>query len=99
MNERESGIEAWLVNRIKDIGGVAYKFVSPGNDGVPDRIVVLPDGRIIFVELKAQAGKLSALQKSQIRRLRGMGADVRIIRGRAEAELFIYQLEGGYDAV
>lgn len=53
---KESEIEARLVRGVKALGGVAYKFVSPGNVGVPDRVVVLPGGRVIFVELKAEGG-------------------------------------------
>ena len=45
---KESEIEARLVRGVKALGGVAYKFVSPGNVGVPDRLVVLPGGRVIF---------------------------------------------------
>lgn len=54
---RESTIEAYLRDRVKELGGKAYKFVSPGNDGVPDRLVCLPGGRAVFVELKAPGKK------------------------------------------
>lgn len=59
----EKHIEAYLVRRIKAIGGVAYKFTSPAHRGVADRIVCLPDGKTWFVELKAPGGRLSPLQK------------------------------------
>jgi hypothetical protein len=58
----EKEIEKYLVKRVKDLGGVAYKFVSPANRGVCDRIVVLPK-RVIFVEVKQPKGKLTELQK------------------------------------
>lgn len=45
---KESEIERWLVSQIKAMGGIADKFVSPGNPGVPDRIIVMPDGRVIL---------------------------------------------------
>lgn len=61
---KESEIEARLVRGVKALGGVAYKFVSPGNVGVPDRLVVLPGGRVIFVELKAEGGRLSRCSAS-----------------------------------
>ena len=51
---RESELEARLVRGVKAAGGVAYKFVSPGSVGVPDRLVVLPGGKVVFVELKAE---------------------------------------------
>ena len=59
----EKQIEKKLVDGVKAIGGVAMKFVSPGRDGVSDRIVIMPGGRIWFVELKAPGGKLTPLQK------------------------------------
>ena len=67
---REKEIEKILVNEVKRLGGRAYKWTSPGNDGVPDRIVILPDTRVIFVELKTDTGVLSPLQKVQISRLK-----------------------------
>ncbi|MDI5754298.1 VRR-NUC domain-containing protein, partial [Salmonella enterica subsp. enterica serovar Montevideo] len=48
--ERENLIEKHLVAEVKKAGGVAYKFISPGHRSVPDRIVLLPGGRIVFVE-------------------------------------------------
>lgn len=53
--ERESLIEKHLVAEVKKAGGVAFKFVSPGRRSVPDRIVLLPGGRLVFVECKARA--------------------------------------------
>ena len=53
---REAEIEARLVRGVKEAGGLCYKFVSPGNPGVPDRLILLPGGRILFVELKTPGG-------------------------------------------
>ena len=50
---RERDVERYLRERVKQLGGRAYKFVSPGNNGVPDRIVMLPGGKLFFVELQA----------------------------------------------
>ena len=55
----EKDIEDWLNKQIEKMGGLAFKFVSPGNPGVPDRIYILPDGRVWFVELKQQLGKVA----------------------------------------
>ena len=85
----ERDIERKLVSEVKKMGGRAYKWVSPGNDGVPDRIVMLPGMRPVFVELKAESGKLSALQKVQVRRLLDMGQDVRVLTGIREVEQFL----------
>ena len=46
---RERDIEKKMLNAVRKMGGEAFKWVSPGNDGVPDRIVMLPGGRLIFV--------------------------------------------------
>jgi len=73
---RESQIEARLVQGVKAMGGKAYKFTSPGNVGVPDRIVILPGGAVIFAELKAEGGRLSPNQLLQINELRRIGAEV-----------------------
>ena len=74
MTERE--IERALCDRVKELGGVAYKFVSPGHSGVPDRIVVLPGGVIGFVELKRTGEKPRALQRKQMENLGGRGCFV-----------------------
>lgn len=79
MQEKE--IEKILVAEVKKLGGRAYKWVSPGNGGVPDRIVVFPNRKPIFVELKADNGKLSALQKVQIDRLKSLGQHVKVVKG------------------
>ena len=59
----ERDIERYLVDRVKSVGGRAYKFVSPSNRGVSDRVVCFADGSTHFVELKRPGGKLSPLQK------------------------------------
>ena len=59
----EKEIEKILVQGVKALGGKAYKWVSPGNNGVPDRIVILPRKVPVFVELKTEFGSLTALQK------------------------------------
>lgn len=90
---REAEIEKILVTGIKRLGGRAYKWVSPGNDGVPDRIVILPGQAPIFVELKAEAGRLTALQKVQIKRLQDMGQDVEVLYGLDKVKDFLKELE------
>ena len=66
---------------MKKLDGYAYKFVSPGNDGVPDRIAIFPDGRLVFAELKADDGNLSALQEVQLNRLWGLNQSAAIVKG------------------
>lgn len=89
----EKDIERWLGNQLKKMGCIYMKFVSPGNDGVPDRIIVLPGGGVIFVELKATNGKLMANQRVQISRLRKQGALVFVITGMSDAKLFVEDME------
>ena len=76
---REKEIEAQLVRAVKRMGGVCPKWVSPGLDGLPDRIILLPGGRIAFAELKAPGKKPRPLQEARIRQLRGLGFQVYII--------------------
>lgn len=89
----ESRVERWVTDRIRRMGGRSYKWVSPGNEGVPDRIYLLPGGRIIFAELKAEKGRLSKLQEAQIRKIRSLGFTCEVIRGREGAEEFVRNLE------
>lgn len=86
---RESEVEKLLVGGIRKLGGRAFKWVSPGNDGVPDRIVVLPGLPAVFVELKTVTGKLTPLQRVQLKRLRDMGQAVRVLYGEREVAEFL----------
>ena len=70
---RESTIERKLVIEVKKRGGLAVKFVSPGFDGVPDRLVLLPSGSLAFVELKALGKRLRPLQELRARQLTALG--------------------------
>lgn len=63
MSILEKDIEKRLVREVKKLGGLCLKWVSPGNSGVPDRIVLMPGGKAIFVELKRPGGKEGALQR------------------------------------
>ena len=78
---REKEIEKILAEEVKKLGGRAYKWESPGNAGVPDRIVIFPGRRPLFVELKTERGSLTALQKVQIDRLKKLGQQVYVVRG------------------
>lgn len=76
---RERDIERALVRRIKELGGLCEKFTSPGRRSVPDRLVTLPNNRIIFVELKAPGKKPTELQKRDHERRKALGCEVRVI--------------------
>lgn len=77
MLERE--IEKTLVRQIKNAGGIAPKLTSPGTAGMPDRIIILPGGKICFVELKRPGQKPRPLQQRQMARLTNLGCMVRTI--------------------
>ena len=90
--DREKDIEKYMACRIERLGGVAFKFTSPGNDGVPDRLVILPGGRILFVELKTKGGRLKPIQVWQQERIRRRGVEVRTVWSKAQVDEL---LEGG----
>ena len=70
---KEKEIEQQLVKSVKNMGGLALKFVSPGFAGVPDRLVLLPNGRLCFVELKAPDQNMRPLQVRRKWQLESLG--------------------------
>lgn len=76
---REKTIENKLTVAVKKAGGISVKFVSPSFDGMPDRLVLLPDGIIAFVELKAPGKRPRPLQDARHRLLRSLGFKVYVI--------------------
>lgn len=75
----EKDIEKKFTKAVKDKGGLALKFVSPGHSGVPDRIVLVPGGKVVFVELKATGKKLRPLQEKAISEIIKRGSKVYVI--------------------
>jgi len=73
---REKAIESKLVKAVKSMGGLAPKFVSPGLDGVPDRLVLLPGGNMAFIEVKATGETMRPLQVRRKRQLESLGFSV-----------------------
>ena len=76
---REIQIEKKLVEAVRKCGGLCPKFISPGLAGVPDRIVLLPGGHVVFAELKAPGQQLRPLQRHRIEQLRQLGFRVYVI--------------------
>ena len=76
---REKKIEEKLVTSVKRMGGISPKWAAPGFDGVPDRIVLLPGGKIGFVEVKAPGEKPRPLQLSRHRLLQKLGFSVYVL--------------------
>ena len=77
----EKTVERELVKRVKEEGGIAYKFSSPGRRSVPDRLCLLPGGKILFVECKAPGKKPTKLQAREHERLRALGFEVVVVDG------------------
>lgn len=84
----EKDVEAALVRRVKALGGLCEKFTSPGRRSVPDRIITMPNGQIIFVELKAPNKKPTDAQIKDHERRRALGCDVRVIDNKEDARAF-----------
>lgn len=90
---RERDIEKYLREQVKAKGGIAYKWTSPGNSGVPDRIVMLPGRPDIFVELKAPSKEPTKIQLAQHRRIRNLGRTVLVIDSKEGVDDFMRDVE------
>ena len=91
---RERQIEQKLVKAVKAAGGIAPKLTSPGFDGMPDRMVLMPGGRIGFVEVKAPGEKPRPLQLSRHRLLRRMGFKVYVLDCAEQIEIILQEIGG-----
>lgn len=88
----EKQIENKLTRSVKKAGGIALKFVSPGFAGIPDRLVLLPDGMCAFVELKAPGKHTRPLQTVRHRMLQKLGFKVYVIDSVEQIEGVIYDI-------
>lgn len=86
---REKEVEEALVKAAKKRNGVALKFVSPGLSGVPDRLVLLPDGKIGFIELKSPGKKMRLLQEKRKSQLERLGFLVFCLDSKEEVEVML----------
>lgn len=86
---KEKDVEKYLREQVKSAGGIAFKFVSPGNGGVPDRLVCMPGGRVFFVETKAPGKETTKLQDRQINRLLGLGCAVHVLDSKERVDAFM----------
>jgi hypothetical protein len=85
----EKDVERRLVKGVEALGGKAYKFVSPAHRGVADRLVVLPGGRVWFVEVKTKSGHLAPLQEVFRKEINDMGCNYACLYGAADADNFL----------
>lgn len=90
---RESFIEEKLTKAVNQNGGVCWKFTSPGTAGVPDRIILMPEGRIAFVEVKAPGEKPRPLQLSRHKLLRRLGFKVYVLDALEDIEKIISEVK------
>jgi Holliday junction resolvase len=88
MGVRENKVERLLDTEFKKIGGLTRKWVSPGRDGVPDRICIV-EGRVYFVEVKTIDGKLSKVQEREIKRLEEVGVHAHVVYGAVDVHILI----------
>ena len=93
----EKRIEQRLGRLLHRRGALFYKFVSPGRPGVPDRIAVLPGGRVVFIELKTDTGRVSKLQNYEMGKLALQGAEVYVVR-EGSLHSFVETLFAGYES-
>lgn len=85
----EKAIEAYLVRKVKDLGGVCLKYSNPGVVGYPDRVVLLPGGFVVWVELKSKGRKPNRVQQLRIDQLREMGHNVAVVDGKDQVDVLL----------
>jgi hypothetical protein len=89
----EKHIERYLCYQVQQAGGVCWKW--PAGSGQPDRIVILPGGKIVFVECKSPRGVLSALQKHIHKIMQDLGCTVIVVRSKEEVDEFMEGISDG----
>jgi hypothetical protein len=91
----EKSIEQKLVAKVKKLGGICPKFISPGYDGMPDRLVLLPKGKIGFVEVKKKGMKPRPLQLARHKLLKGLGFKVFVFDDEKDIDEIVENILGG----
>ena len=88
----EKDIERYFKAQLEKRGAIVWKFVSPGQTGVPDRVVLLPGGRVVFAEMKAPGQKPRPLQRAVFARMARAGHPVYIIDSREAVKRFMEEV-------
>lgn len=91
MGVREAKVEKYFNNKIEFYGGITRKWVSPGRDGVPDRIVIYR-GKVYFVEVKTSDGELSKNQRRERKKLDLKGAQVFTVYGHDGVDAWVREV-------
>ena len=89
---RERDIENKLGDAVKAVGGLCWKFTSPGTSGVPDRIVLMPKGRIAFVETKAPGEVPRKIQLKRHKQLRALGFQVYVLDDKKDIAALVHKI-------
>jgi hypothetical protein len=93
MRESEKNSEKFLIESVKNLGGWAIKLSAAFISGLPDRLVLLPGGRLYFVEMKSESKKPSAIQKIIHKKLTGLGFPVTVLDTKEKIKNFINTIE------
>ena len=91
----EKTLETKLRSKVKNLGGIALKFYSPFYTGMPDRIVLMPGGRVWFVELKSEGKKPSPRQDHVMAELEGLGFKVSVVDSNEKLDNCINEIVNG----
>lgn len=89
---KETKLEQYLVKEVKKQNGLCLKWIAPGTKGVPDRIVVMPNGKTYYVELKQPKGRIDPLQKYMHRQLEERGHKVYVLWTKEQVNEFVKKL-------
>ena len=89
----EKAIEAYLVRKVKDLGGVCLKYSNPGVVGYPDRVVLLQDGFTVWVELKSKGKQPNKVQQLRIDQLRQMGHNVAVVDSKDQVDTLLQAVD------
>lgn len=90
----EKEVEKYLIRQVEKIGGKCLKIPATYEEGIPDRLVIIPYGRIVFVEMKRpKGGKLSDVQRYQHKKLRALGCEVYVLKNNKEVDEFINEVQ------
>lgn len=85
----EKAIEAYLVRRVKDLGGVCLKYSNPGVVGYPDRVLLFPGGFVVWVELKSKGKRPNKVQQLRHEQLRRLGHTVAVVESKQQVDVLL----------
>ncbi len=89
---REREVESYLIKRVGMLGYKCIKFIPDQVNGMPDRMILLPGSRVLWVELKTKGGALSEIQKLRHRELREQGHEVVVVWNKEQVDELVQSL-------